>query len=138
MDKIFGKPITKSERSRIMSRIRSKDTLIEIEVRKRLFYEGYRYRLHYNLPGKPDVVFPAKKLAIFINGCFWHGHGCNNSRLPVNNAEFWNRKLNTNYERDKRNIIKLNNLGWKVLVLWECEIENDIDKSIAKVTKKLL
>lgn len=138
MDRIFGRPITKAERSRIMSRIRSKDTSLETKIRSLLFHEGFRYRIHYNVPGKPDIAFPNKKLAVFINGCFWHGHGCYNSRSPKNNADFWNKKLTTNRERDKRNNSQLKNLGWKVLTLWECEIESDVNNSVAYIGRQYI
>jgi len=110
-------------RSRIMRAVRDKDTGPEMAVRKCLFREGYRYRLHVKtLPGTPDVVFPAKKRAIFINGCFWHQHGCASSRLPASNRTYWWPKLKHNQARDAENLKALRAAGWKCLVLWECQL----------------
>lgn len=106
-----------------MSKIRSKNTTPELKVRKYLFSKGYRYRINYKLPGKPDIVFPKQKLAIFINGCFWHHHGCKYSIIPKSNAEFWIKKLEANKKRDKINIQNLENYNWRPYIIWECEIE---------------
>lgn len=114
------------KRSSIMSNIRSKNTSPEIQVRKLIFSMGYRYRLHRkDLPGCPDIVFPGRKKVIFIHGCFWHGHqNCKASTLPETHKEFWKNKINSNQERDGKNINELENLNWKVLVVWQCEIKN--------------
>ena len=85
--------LTTEQSSRNMAKVRSKNTLLELRVRKELYARGYRYRLHYNLPGKPDIAFVKKKIAVFINGCFWHQHGCKKSKLPESNKEFWQSKL---------------------------------------------
>ncbi len=105
-----------------MSRIRSKDTVPEMTVRRLVHGMGFRYRLHQgHLPGKPDLVFPGRKKLIFVHGCFWHRHPkC--SRLPKSNQEFWVPKLEGNRQRDLRNQRNLRRLGWKILVVWECEI----------------
>ncbi len=112
------------KRSNIMSKIRGKETKPEILVRKYLFSKGFRYRLHdEKLPGKPDIVLPKYRTAIFIHGCFWHGHlGCKRAKLPTTNTEFWEKKISANIERDKRNIEKLKSEGWNVIVVWQCEI----------------
>lgn len=120
--------MTKEQRSKNMSHIRSKDTSIELKVRKYLFSLGYRYRVNYKeLPGKPDIVFTKKKIAIFIHGCYWHGHNCNSryAHVSKSNTDYWNTKIQRNQERDKRNIEQLGKDGWKVIVLWECEIKEN-------------
>ena len=114
---------TLSARSLNMSRIRSKDTKPEILVRKYLFSKGFRYRKYCsNLPGKPDIVLPKYKTVIFVYGCFWHKHNCNFFRLPKTNTEYWANKIENNVLRDKKNIIELKKLGWKVIIVWECEL----------------
>lgn len=114
---------TLSARSLNMSRIRSKDTKPEILVRKYLFSKGFRYRKYCsNLPGKPDIVLPKYKTVIFVHGCFWHKHNCNFFRLPKTNTEYWANKIENNVLRDKKNIIELKKLGWKVIIVWECEL----------------
>lgn len=116
--------VTAARRSEIMSRVRCKDTRPEMLVRRLVHGAGYRYRLHVSgLPGCPDLVFPARKKVIFVHGCFWHSHaGCQHARIPKSRTEFWLVKLQTNKERDVRNIEALLEAGWKVLVLWECEL----------------
>jgi DNA mismatch endonuclease (patch repair protein) len=93
-------------------------------VRRMLHAAGYRYRLHVrDLPGKPDLVFPARRKVVFINGCFWHRHrGCALARLPKSRVEFWTEKLERNRQRDERNVAALKELGWEVLTVWECEV----------------
>lgn len=127
---------SKKKRSEIMSKITGKNTKPEIIIRKLIFYEGYRYRLHRkDLPGKPDIVFPSKKKVIFINGCFWHGHKCKRGTLPETNKEFWEDKINGNKKRDKENKRKLTKLGWEYLVIWQCEIKKKkFDKLLFKIT----
>jgi DNA mismatch endonuclease (patch repair protein) len=111
-------------RSEIMSRVRAKDTKPEMVVRRMVHAAGYRYRLHVrDLPGKPDLVFPARRKIIFINGCFWHRHqDCALARLPKSRTAFWTEKLERNKSRDERNVKALRDLGWDVLTVWECEI----------------
>jgi DNA mismatch endonuclease (patch repair protein) len=113
-------------RSWIMSQIRSKDTKPEMAVRRLAFRLGYRYRLHdRKLPGTPDLVFPGRHKVIFVNGCFWHGHGClRTSSPPKTNVAFWNQKIDRNQERDAFNMARLRSEGWKVLVIWECQLRN--------------
>jgi DNA mismatch endonuclease (patch repair protein) len=112
------------KRSDIMSKVKSENTTPELIVRKLLFSMGFRYRLHKkDLSGKPDIVMAKYKLVIFIHGCFWHGCPvCKHAQIrPVNNAEYWNKKLDRNKERDKNNVNELTNTGWNVLIIWECE-----------------
>lgn len=116
---------TPEERSINMSRIRSTNSKPEEIVRKYLFSQGFRYRKNdKRYPGKPDIVLPKYHTIIFVNGCFWHMHGCSRSRPPRSNQDYWIPKLERNRERDKRNIKALENSGWKVIVVWECEIKN--------------
>ena len=126
--------LTKEKRSWNMSRIRSKDTKPEIAVRSMLHRSGYRFRLHVkNLPGKPDIVLPKYNTVIFVNGCFWHRHqGCKYAYNPKTHVQFWRKKFKDNVVRQKAIINKLNNLGWKVKIVWECETsrENYISKLI--------
>lgn len=118
-----------------MSNITGKNTKPELLVRKALFSEGYRYRLHRkDLPGNPDIVFTSRKKAIFINGCFWHGHNCKKAALPENNKQFWKNKINGNVKRDKTNSDKLEEMGWKSFVVWQCEIKKStLEKKIKQI-----
>lgn len=125
--------VTAARRSEIMSRVRGKDTRPEMLVRRLVHGAGYRYRLHVSgLPGRPDLVFSARKKVILIHGCFWHSHpGCHNARLPKSRTEFWQSKLESNKARDTRNLNALAEAGWEVLVLWECELQSpDLMKRI--------
>ena len=120
--------ITKEQRSYIMSRIRSKDTKPEMLVRKFLFANGFRYRVHKkSLPGSPDVVLKKYKTVVLVQGCFWHHHspGCRSGHIPKSNIEFWEKKIGRNIARDKENIAKLEKLGWKSIIIWECELKKD-------------
>ena len=121
--------VSPRRRSEIMSHIRSRDMKPEMAVRRLLHSMGYRYRLHRNdLPGKPDLVFPGRRKAIFVHGCFWHQHPdsrCKIVRRPKSNLEYWLPKLERTVARDVKNQAQLRKLGWKVLVIWECEIERD-------------
>ncbi|OYW24679.1 MAG: very short patch repair endonuclease [Planctomycetales bacterium 12-60-4] len=114
------------QRSRTMAAVRSRDTGPEILVRSLLFRLGYRFRLHRaDLPGSPDIVLPKYKAAIFVHGCFWHGHDCQRgSRVPKSNRQYWLAKIDRNRTRDRRNIRKLRRLGWKVLIVWECSLNS--------------
>lgn len=118
---------SKKTRSYNMSMIKGRNTKPEIIVRKYLFSCGFRYRLNDSrYPGRPDIVLPKYKTAIFINGCFWHVHeGCRYSVWPENNREFWYKKLMGNAERDKRDYQALVDMGWNVIVIWECELKKD-------------
>jgi len=119
------------KRSEIMSVISGKETKPEIFIRKYLFSKGFRFRKNdKRFPGKPDVVLPKYKTVIFVNGCFWHGHkGCRSSKLPETNLEFWGKKISDNVIRDQRNTEKLKEDGWKVIVIWQCELKNIIDRA---------
>lgn len=114
------------ERSKRMAKIRSKDTVPELMVRKITFGMGYRYRLHArDLPGRPDIVFLSRKKVIFVHGCFWHGHeGCKVANRPKSHAEYWDAKFARNKARDVRNEAELRARGWDILIVWECEIKN--------------
>ncbi len=109
-----------------MSHIKGKDTKPEILVRSFLFVHGFRYRLYRkDLPGKPDIVLPKYKTVIFINGCFWHGHsGCKYASIPETNREFWLSKISGNIERDKNTFSKLESLGWRVIIIWQCQLKS--------------
>lgn len=120
--------LSPKERSERMSRIRGKDSAPEMKLRRLVHGMGFRYRLHVKeLPGKPDLVFPSKHAVIFMHGCFWHRHeGCKLARLPKSKLDFWKTKLEANKERDLLHQRQLQNLGWRVLVVWECEM-SDMD-----------
>ncbi len=114
-----------NKRTEIMKKVRTKDTGCELAVRKIIYGMGYRYRLNrQDLPGKPDIVFGARKKVIFVNGCFWHGcRKCSRSKLPDSNKAFWKKKIEGNVDRDKQNYSKLRKLGWDHLCIWQCEIK---------------
>ena len=115
---------TKESRSYNMSRIAGKDTKPEELVRKYLFSKGFRYRKNVRkLPGTPDLVLPKYRAVIFVNGCFWHGHeGCKYFVWPKSNAEFWRQKIETNISRDRQKEAQLRDMGWNVMIVWECEL----------------
>jgi len=110
-----------------MSQIKSKNTKPEMLVRKFLFSKGFRYRLHVkNLPGKPDIVLPKYKTIIFINGCFWHGHdNCKYFVIPKTRTEWWLNKINGNKQKDNENFLILSNSGWKIMIIFECQLKRD-------------
>jgi DNA mismatch endonuclease (patch repair protein) len=120
--------LTPSQRSFLMSRIRSKNTRPEMIVRRLVHKIGCRYRLHSrDLPGKPDLVFASRRKVIFVNGCFWHYHrNCHIAGMPSSNKEYWAGKLERTRARDKSNLAKLKRLGWKVKTIWECDLA-DLD-----------
>lgn len=130
--------LSSKERSKRMSLVRAKDTKPELRVRRLVYSLGYRYRLHgAGLPGKPDMVFKGRRKVIFIHGCFWHRHeGCALARLPKSRLDFWVPKLEGNKDRDIRNQKKLSAMGWKFLVIWECEI-NDTGKLQKRISEFL-
>lgn len=124
--------LTPTERSERMSRIRSRDTKPEIWVRKFLHANGFRFRLHRrDLPGRPDIVLPKYRTAIFVQGCFWHAHSCQKGRVPGTRSEFWKEKFEKNVARDKRNIGALRREGWRVLRVWECELAKASTRQLA-------
>ena len=118
--------LSPEKRSEVMRQVRGKNTIPEMSVRKVLHAMGYRYRLHRkDLPGKPDIVLPKYHLCIFVNGCFWHQHpGCSRATIPASNVGFWEAKLTQTKARDHQNIVELSKLGWRTLVVWECETKN--------------
>ncbi|WP_108446128.1 very short patch repair endonuclease [Halomonas denitrificans] len=130
--------VDRETRSRIMGKVRHKDTKPEMVVRRLVHGAGYRYRLHdKRLPGKPDLVFKGRKKVIFVHGCFWHRHeGCALARLPKSREEFWIPKLEANKQRDRRNEDRLREMGWEVLVVWECEL-SEIDVILEKINEFL-
>lgn len=117
--------LTKRERSERMALVRSKHTKPELATRDLVYGMGFRYRLHGNkLPGRPDLIFPSRRKAIFVHGCFWHRHkGCSLARIPKSRVRFWKEKLEGNRRRDTRNIARMRRLGWSSLVVWECQLE---------------
>ena len=115
--------VDRTTRSRMMAGIKGKDTQPEILLRKELHARGFRYRLGgCNLPGRPDLVFPALKAVVFVHGCFWHVHDCNYFKWPKSNVEFWRNKLLKNKVRDDCVVNQLKELGWNVITIWECEL----------------
>jgi DNA mismatch endonuclease (patch repair protein) len=115
--------LTAEQRRLNMSRIRGKNTKIELLLRKALHARGLRYRLHRkDLSGRPDLVFPGRKVAVFVHGCFWHGHDCPLFKMPATRREFWAGKIARNRERDSRSVASLQAAGWRVLVIWECAL----------------
>jgi len=119
-----------------MSRIKGKNTGPELALRKSLWKRGLRYRLHYQVPGRPDVAFPGKRVAVFVDGCFWHGcpaHGVS----PKSNAEFWKLKIRGNIERDQRVTSELENKGWRVLRFWEHEVNDELSNVVSKIETAL-
>lgn len=121
--------LSKEERSRVMAKVKSRDTKPEKKVRSLLFSLGFRFRLcQKNLPGKPDIVLKKYRTVIFVHGCFWHGHkNCKNARIPKSNVEFWKNKIERNKQRFAEVSRQLQEQGWKVVVIWECETK-DIKK----------
>lgn len=118
---------TPAERSENMSLIRSTNTKPEEIVRKYLFSHGFRYRKNdKRYPGKPDIVLPKYHTVVFVNGCFWHMHNCSRSRLPKSNQFYWGPKIKRNIERDEQNRQKLEATGWKVIIIWECELKKQM------------
>ena len=121
--------VPSAEKRRQMARVRTRNTGAEILVRRAMHSLGLRFRLHrQNLPGRPDIVLPGHHLAVFVHGCFWHGCSkCDRGmRRPKTNAEFWSAKLTENRNRDQRNVSALENLGWQVAVIWECEARDPL------------
>ena len=130
--------LTSKERSRNMAAIKSKNTSPEIKVRSLLHRNGYRFRLYNkNLPGKPDIILPKYNTVIFVHGCFWYRHtGCKDCTTPKTNKKYWTEKFNKNIKRDKYVQDELKQLGWNVIVIWQCELK-DQDKLIKELCNKL-
>lgn len=126
--------VSSEKRSTMMAGIKGKNTRGEIAIRKGLHKLGFRYQLHRkDLPGKPDLVFPKHHAVIFVNGCFWHAHGCHMFKWPSTHADFWKEKIGTNKIRDARNIQACIALGWKVLVIWECALRGKTRRNFDEV-----
>lgn len=133
-------PIPKNEQiSKTMSAIKGKNTKPELRLRKALWDNGIRgYRLHWKkVPGRPDIAFPGKKIAIFVNGCYWHRCPLCNPSCPKSNVEFWENKFTRNVERDRLKNQALEEIGWTVLTIWECEIKKELDTQVERI-KQLL
>ncbi|HAO08160.1 MAG TPA: very short patch repair endonuclease [Chryseobacterium sp.] len=131
--------LSKQKRSEVMSKIRGKNTKPELILRSQLFRNGFRFRIHKkSLPGKPDIVLPKYKTVIFVHGCFWHYHqDCREGRIPSTNSKFWKEKLLKNIEKDERHIKALQELKWKVIVVWECEIEKNTEQTLEKLLAEI-
>ena len=131
--------LTQEQRHKNMSNVRNRGTKPEIKVRKWLWQRGFRYRLNVkSVPGKPDVVLRKYRTAVFVNGCFWHGHeNCKKFRVPKTRTEFWSEKISRNRRRDAKNQEILTANGWQVIVIWECELLSDFEKTMQK-TEHLL
>ena len=126
-------------RSFNMSRIKGKDTKPEMMVRKFLHANGFRYRLHdKKLPGKPDIVLPKYNTIVLVHGCFWHGHqGCKYYVVPKTRTEWWLDKINSTKKRDYNNAVQIKKLGWRVFVIWECELRSEADTILRKLIKDI-
>lgn len=127
--------MSREKRSALMARIRGRNTGPEMIVRRLLYALGYRYRLHCReLPGKPDIVFRSRQVAVFVHGCFWHRHDCGLAYVPKTRPEFWQRKFEGNVARDERTKRALESAGWRVIVVWECQLSDlaALRKSLAK------
>ena len=122
-----------------MSAIKGKDTQPEMKVRRFLHKRGFRYRLHdKSLPGSPDLCLPRYRVVIFVHGCFWHRHeGCRLSYVPASNRDSWQAKFQQNVERDRRNIDSLVQTGWRVIILWECGLRNDVHNVLALLAAEI-
>lgn len=129
--------ISREARSRNMASIKSKNTEPEMLVRKALFREGFRFRIHYSLLGRPDIAFPSRRLAIFIHGCFWHGHNCNYNHIPKTNTKFWKMKIEANKKRDKICLEGLEEIQWETLVIWECSIRDRFNETMQDIKNAL-
>lgn len=124
-----------ADRSRMMAAVRGKDTRPELAVRSALFRAGYRYRLHRrDLPGSPDIVLPRYRTAVFVHGCFWHGHDCRRGRRPASNVAFWNTKLDGNVARDRANYAALKAAGWTVAIIWQCSAARDTERLLRRLS----
>lgn len=130
---------SKEKRSEIMSKIKGKDTKIEVLVRKWLYSNGFRYRKNdARYPGRPDIVLPAYKTVIFVHGCFWHGHvDCKYNYIPKTRTDFWLSKKQSNISRDDMKIRKLQSMGWNVIVIWECELKKVPEKRLDRLLLEL-
>lgn len=133
-------PLTPTERSQQMAKVQAKNSKPELMVRKLVHSLGFRFRLHArDLPGCPDLVFPSRRKAIFVHGCYWHRHeGCSRCRLPKTRLDFWKPKLEANRERDLKNQAALASLGWKCFIVWECQVSKAQLSSLSVAIVKFL
>ena len=130
--------VDKATRSRMMSGIRGKNTLPELQVRSLLHRAGFRFQLHRrDLPGKPDIALPKYGAVVFVHGCFWHGHRCSVFKWPKTNAEFWRQKILSNRKRDRRHLALLQGMGWRVLTVWDCALRRQEPKEIKHVLHRM-
>ncbi|MGE0666887.1 MAG: very short patch repair endonuclease [Sphingomonadales bacterium] len=126
--------VTPEARSRNMVRVRGKDTKLELEARRSVFAAGFRYRLHAKeLPGRPDLVLPRYRTAVFVHGCFWHGHDCKKGKRPASNTDFWNWKLDRNIARDREKLDELKATGWTTFVVWQCSLKDDVSRLVRQL-----
>lgn len=132
--------ISKEKRSANMAKIRNKDTSIELAIRQWLFANGFRYRINVNtLPGRPDIALKKYKAIVLVNGCFWHGHlNCKIAHIPKSRKDYWLQKIKKNIQRDKFNIDQLKILGWRVFIVWECELKNNPEKILTSLKNFIL
>lgn len=131
--------LTPSQRSLLMAKVKSKNTKIELVVRKFLFAKGFRYRLNVKtLPGKPDIVLKKYRTVILVNGCFWHGHDCSIYKTPTTRVEFWLNKIERNRERDEKVRNQLRQLGWRTMVVWECQLKPKVRRQTLEEVATLL
>lgn len=127
------------KRHAIMQNVKTKNTAPEIKLRSLLHKNGFRFRVNRkDLPGKPDIVLPKYRAVIFVHGCFWHGHDCPRGQRPQTNADFWNQKIDRNVIRDKSDVSLLESLGWRVLIVWECEIKKKNEAVLLSRVKEFL
>lgn len=130
--------VSPEERSRIMRQVRSRDTKPELRVRRALHKAGLRFRLHdKRLPGHPDLALRKHQTVVLVHGCLWHWHGCSRSRMPASNEDYWRRKIARNVERDAEHAAALQRLGWRVEIVWECEIAPATERLIARLTGRV-
>lgn len=125
-----------STRSRVMAAVGNKDTVPEVAVRRVLHAAGYRFRLHRkDLPGSPDIVLPRHRMAVFVHGCFWHGHGCSRAKRPATNTDYWDTKRDRNTARDALVQQRLRTAGWRVAVVWTCQQDSDTKKLLRRLAR---
>lgn len=131
--------LTPQHRSLLMSKVKSKNTMIELVVRKFLFSKGFRYRVNVKtMPGTPDIVLKNYRTVIFVNGCFWHGHDCSIYKIPKTRVEFWQNKIERNRERDVKVRNQLRQLGWRTMVIWECQLKVKVRQQTLEEVANLL
>lgn len=137
MSRIFAKARVDAQTSYRMSRVPSRDTEPELAVRRALHRSSYRFRIHRSdLPGSPDVVLPRFRTAVFVHGCFWHGHDCKRAKLPKRNAAYWERKIRKTRERDRAAREALSEQGWRIRVIWSCNVESGIEELLSFLSRE--